>query len=410
MSLNLDWGVGNLTRHWALLETTYNTHGDFAATDAFLPMERPTLGGRIKENILREDIQGSLGHSSTRQGRQQPISFSYSAPVRPFGSAGTPPDTHPFWYSAFSKYTNTGSTADAYENDNTVLVNTVQYGQVELSPYEGTGSVSTAYHGWEVGGIICDSFKLGGSGTDLVMEEFSGTGASWRFFHTTTLDGALSGSESSFSVASGTGNNLVGDSVWKVGFFHPTTGAVVDDNSGSGYTITSTSTDTWNVSPNIAGAVADGSQVLLIVPGETVSGVPMQIGGHAFTHGGASLDIASWELEITTGSETKNDEFTSTEPHDAIRSGKREARSTIVFHRRNDRAYALADHYGTTAVAQVITIGSTAGEILTINLDSVIPDGSPDEGFQDIQSQPSLTFLCLEAPSAAGDEVTATFT
>jgi len=385
-----NWGSGALQKLFLGIETTTNTYQAAAGSDAARFVTLDIQGDEGRE--YREDNTESYGYEEIVTGRKS-YPWTLNGLILPSGTAGTPPDLHALFLAMMGSYTNTPGTSDEYAFNNNVRQSTMW--MAHHIP------LTTMRH---MLGCVPQSMNIEITGTGVAKVSASGFAMTEIRTQQSSVDGAA-GAGATFDVQTGEGIGFEVNSV--IAFYNPSTGAVVDDNSSAGYTVTNVSTDTITVTPS-HGGVSDLDEVRPFTPASSgLVGNPVAVGVGSLSIGGTAVEVTKCSVSINNGVQEVNDEFTTTGPSDHFKS-KREATIALELRMRADRAHIWRKSRAVTTQAFQVIVGNTAGKRLQIDAASLNLDfGNPSVPQNEVVTI-SASGKCLD--SSGNDSLKLTFT
>ena len=222
-------------KFYASVESTFGTRIQPAGADAIRLLSGVT-GSPVPNRIERVDNRQTRSIESQITGSTPPIEWSAEGYLIPSGAAGTAPDIGAIMKAAFGVETIVGGTS---------VASTPSDVQAALGSLTITDAISDIMME-SIAGCFVEEFTLRGAAGDPVQYAATGLGASHVLTGRTTL--ATTPVSTSFDVDVPE-NIEIGS---RGQFLEPSDGTtVIDDNSGSGFTVTNKvgATITVNVAP-----------------------------------------------------------------------------------------------------------------------------------------------------------------
>jgi hypothetical protein len=377
--------LGRNRKFFAKVETTYGTFVAPAATDAVKALNASFTFQQARENRMDSRTTRSLLERYT--GKKQ-VSWSSEHYVIPSGAEGTAPDVGVMLKALMGTETVNGGVSVIYSLSDS------QSGLTSLSLVQHFNDVlmEAAKGAW------VESCTISGKGGDAPRIKFEGGAADLVTTGTSTTNGATSGT--TVTVQTADADNFDVDSVIKVG---------TADNSGAGFKVTAKSGAALTV--NGSPAMGNGVSVIPFVPTETTAGAVLGgIAGSFLIDGVAVGVITEFEVTIKNNIKPISDEALNEKVSDFI-VGYREVSGSVTLRGRSDvikyHAQRRTDITDTKDLR--LAIGTTAGKILTIDIDRAewVNEGIDSPEADEITIK--LPFVAL-ASSAGADEITLTFT
>lgn len=340
--------LGRERKAYVKAESSYGTQVFPAGTDAFRALTL-SLGSPSIQRIDRADFKTTRSLQERVTGKYGPVEWTIEGYVVPSGTAGTPPDMHELFKAALGSYTNVAGTSDTYDPTDT------QGAQGSLSIYDNTSDVLLE----TVVGAIVQEMSIKGANGDVPHVSFSGSGKKHVLTGVTTLNGALSGGETDITVTDEDAGEV--GSLIKIG---------TSDGSGSGHQVTAKSGMTWTVSPAVSGAQSDGADVIPYTPTTSTAGSPIPGVLGSMTIDGTAFPVVSYEVSLNNNHQLLHDEALEKYVTDYVEDN-REVKGQFTVKARQDQLLWLGKRKAFATHAVVLTLGTTAGSILTINLPTI---------------------------------------
>ncbi len=306
---------------YGALESTFNTPQAWSAGDAFLALE---LSIQFEQQLAEsEELSGSASVRTLAKGRTR---GTWSCRVHPrvnASASGTAPPAAFLWRLGFAGTPNTSSKW-----------------QVGLSDANPSGAQmarkigSSKYE--QINGCVLENVEVSvdGSGAPGVVT-FSGSFSSYRTLEENlTVSGAHSTSDTTIDVESGGGDHVA------AGLF---VAFASEDNSGSGYQISSISSDTLTISPGLAGGLSGGEVLAVVVPALSDSSTLVQgvSCGFSVDGGSTALDFQSASLSFATGHSLREGEASTAAATGVVRS-RRKITGTVTAYSEEEWNDVLA--------------------------------------------------------------------
>lgn len=390
MGLATPHSLGRNQRCYVVRESAFGTYIRPSGSSA-LKVTKSSMDSTI-ERIKRRDASQTASTTEGITGRRT-ASWSVDSYAMGSGTAGTPPDIHDLLYAWFGTYTNTPSTSDAY----TIADSQTARGSVSLTrEYNSIFAQGMA-------GCLVESFKFAYSGTSLPMWTFDGPGADLYYTGYSTLNGALSGGETSIVVQTAAQDNFMVGSVISVG---------TSNNSGGsppGHIVTAKSGATLTITPAVTGAQSDGAVVAPYVPTESTAGSPVSHVLATAALDGATLPVTSFELTGKNNFKVHDDEAGSAIITDAT-PGWRDVTGSISLRARRDQILHLGKWRNSVATIRDLQVvcGTAAGSIITFDLNRIEVENPKFDSPEADECMITLPFWARG--SSGADELSVTFT
>ncbi len=386
-----DHVLGLEGRFFCVAEGTFGTFAKHAAADAFRCDQLNIK--YAQERMDRDDAHGSRSLKERTSGKKS-VEWDLAGDLIPSGTAGTPPDIHAIIDAAFGTYANSGSTSDTY----TPALAQTALGSVQLTLHHGN-RMRTAV------GCLVDKFGISLNGGEKVKVKASGRAKDIIETGYATLGAQFSSGGSSATVTSALKENLMANSVVQF------TGGTSDQNTNTqaGYLISARSGTTLTVSPVSAATFANSSAITPFTPTPTLAGTP--IGGilGSLTIDGTAAIVTGFEYNLENGYIYCDDEAFQAGLTDGITSW-RKVSGTISFRLRRDHIiHTGLSLSGFTTRALVITCGTAAGSICTINVPYAEVTPINPEVPKDKDATVTMEWVALSS-SSGEDETSVVFT
>ena len=382
MSLNQKHGLGRERKFFLIDESDCGTFEKPAGVNAAKVLDsimsfEPTRNNRDDSRQTRSTQERITGKSA--------VSWSAGGYVIPSGVAGTRPDIHEFLKNLMGTYVNTPATSDAYTLNFTQTIQTMT-----LTHHASDVVMESVFGAWINQMTITAS---GGS-----EHKFAAEGGAMGHVHTgtSTLNGAMAAS-ATMIVQTADGRNFEKGGVVKID---------ADDNSGAGFEI---DVDTARPSFTIEAVATgdDASDVIPFTPTETTAGSPIAGILGSVVIDSVTFPITAFEVTINNNIKPLDDEVGKELPTDAL-FGFREVTGSLSIRARKDFIIELGKRKDFLTRDIAVVLGSTAGSILTIDIDQAEFDFSALEIPQSDEAVISLPFTALG--SSGEDEISLTFT
>lgn len=380
MGMATPHALGRQRKFFAKAETTYATGVTPAASDAIKVLKTNMAFKQAREDRMDSRASASVLESIT--GRKE-VTWGCEGYLIPSGTAGTAPDI--------------GVLIKAIMGIETVnAVTSVVY---TLTASQSVRASLSLLREWSVVasercvGAVPHTMNLKASGGERPRISFEGFASDLYGTGRTTLNGALSGGETSVPVTDGS-------------FLEA--GSLISIGSSTGpHTVTAVSTNTLTVTPSVSGAQSDLAEVIPYVPSETTAGSPVAGITGSFVIAGTTIPVTGFELSIKTNDAPVDDEAFQSTVTDYI-PGFREVTGKFDIRVRRDlyKWIRAAKLFGVRDLA--VTIGATAGSILTVDMNYTELDFGELEDSEAEVVKCSIPFKCKG--SSGEDEVSLTFT
>lgn len=371
--------------------------GFFVAESTYGTAVKPAAGNAFRATAITMGQPVGREHAGDRRGTRSRIErvttrtpaqpWSVATLLRPSGSAGTAPDIGDLLKHAFGTETVSGGTSVTYSllKDPTALSGTLYRQLSDIHEF--------------VYGAVVQSFTMRWTGDGFVICEFSGVG---KEFGRTGND-----------AANGTGAAATALVVDDADFFsvYSIIKIDTDDNSSAGYQVTAIdhSTQTLTITP--AATWSDNDTVTPFLPSGTFAGSPLfgTDGSLSLDNGSSTIKHVGGSLTVNTGIDLLNEEYGDSSAADVVVPSMREVSMSLDFLVRKDETHLISEFRRKVQKDIKVTIGSTAGSILTINGNVAELDpqqlSSPDSEM--VRYSADVTLL---ASSSLEDEVDLVFT
>ncbi len=287
-----------------------------------------------------EEIADSLDVLDRFQDQVGAGTFTLPVYIRPSGTAGTPPMGKFLFESLMGTETISAGTS-------------VTYGQATTKP-SFTLWVKSGHTVFFGTGACCDKMVLSAVNKGAAKAIFNGGFMKLGWAGTDTVNGAVS---SSTTVTVVNGKRF-------------TAGAYVqidtDTNSGAGYKINSVSGNDLTMADSIT--CSDGVTIKGYLPTYTAVGSPVENKNTSITIGGSSATLKAINLDYTSPAIYQTEEITTSGyPEDYVEDRRNITAKLDMLFRQSTLEY-FYDGLNNVSQAVVITIGTSAGSICTINL------------------------------------------
>lgn len=370
-------------------EVTPGTFVRATSTSAFKAKKFTT--SYDQERMDRTDNRASRSLYERIDGKYK-VDWEIEGYVLPSGTAGTAPDMEDLFQAGFGTETISASTSVTYG------LNSTQSGRQLVSLTRWAQIVMETMRGCNV-----NTVKLSGKGGDPFMVNFKGSAWGLCFTGSSTLNGAVVSSASNI-VQTVDQYNFEG---------HATFGSIVqlgsNTNGGTGYMVTSRSGAT--LTAEATSSSADGADVLPYAPSETCVGSP--IGGivGSLSVDSVSIPITGFEIELNNNDKLIDDENFVGGPTDII-PGMRSVTGSFDIRVRRDMTRYIGHRKNSSFATRDIALvmGSTAGRIVTVNIDYAEVKFSSLEFGDDDAATLNVPFVALASSSTAADEINVVFT
>ena len=267
--------------------------------------------------------------------------FNIPMYIRPSGTAGTAPMGKFLFESLAGIETIVGATSVTYEQATTKPSFTL-WVKKSHTVFFGTGA-------------CVDKMALSATNKGGAKAVFSGGFMQMGWAGTDAVDGVVS---SSTTVVVTDGKKFTAGAYVKIGS---------DDNTGAGYKINSVSTNTLTMADSIS--CADTAVIAGWIP-DSYSGVgtPLENKDTGITFAGSAVTLKSLDLDYSSHVIYQVDEITTDGyPVDYVEDQRNITASLDMLFRQDD-VEMFYDGLNNTSQAVVLTIGDSAGSIVTINL------------------------------------------
>ncbi|MEK0431092.1 MAG: hypothetical protein RL139_896 [Gemmatimonadota bacterium] len=375
--------VGNDIKVWVTPEATFDTSLAIAATDAIGVLDceiKPFLEYHpSKEHVgtasLQTEIQGKRGGT-----------WKITCYVKSKGS-GTQPNSGELFKAGMGS-----------ESGSNYSFAAVAPTSIQIAKYSGSGLYQQANGCW------VEKIEAEYKGNEECMLTFSGGFASygWCYDGVLTTAAGFAGGATSIALTSGQGPRIGG--ALRIKF-------ATEDNSGSGYLISTPAADTLTISPGLANALSAATKAVAPVLPSFTLGTEQIAGGIAcgLSIGGTSIGAISAKVSIDTGIHGLAKEATSNRPNRLSR-GERKIELSMECYYLEENNNAIGSAWRGTTQAIVLRFGEdTTGYRMVVTAPAArINVTSPDEAEHE-EATVSMTAVPRQS-SAAEDELTINFT
>jgi len=287
-----------------------------------------------------EEIANSLDLLDRFQDQVGAGVFSIPTYIRPSGTVGTEPMGKFLFESLLGVETVAGGTS-------------VTYSQATTKP-SFTLWVKKGHTVFFGTGACCDKGSFSAVNKGAAKITFSGGFMQLGWAGKDTVNGAVSAST---SVIVDHGKQFTSGGYVQIGS---------DTNSGAGYKIDSVSGNTLTMVDSIT--CSDGVEIKGYLPTFTAVGTPVENKGTSITLGGDAVTLKSVNLDYSSPAVYQTDEITTSGyPEDYVED-RRSITATLDMLFRQDTLKYFYDGLNNVSQAVVITLGTSAGSICTINL------------------------------------------
>lgn len=379
--------AGSLAKFWLQVESAYDTHEAWAATDG-LGLKSCEIEPSLKYNKVHNHL-GSLSLLKEVEGKRGG-KWSLKSYVDP-AAAGTAPDIGELLKHALGTETVSGGTSVTYS-----LADTTP-SSLALRRASGTDFSESAWGMW------CEELGIeikGGSEPEITA---SGGFARYSCLYPgATVSGAHTTPDTTIQLASGDAGRVRPGAY--IGF-----GA--ETNGGAGYLVTAVdyATDIITISPTLANNVAGGTAVVNVVPAHTLSGAGV-VGGIAcgLSIGGTSVGVISASVQIKTGIKALDDEATSDRASRIVRAPYREITGEFEVYFLTENDLMIGKAWNGTQQALILRAGAnTAGARMKVNAPYARLEVTPIDLPEAEVAKAKIKFVARG--SAGADELTIVF-
>lgn len=288
-----------------------------------------------------DDVQNTLDLIDEFKDQMPPGTWSFDTYLRPSGTAGTAPMAR--------------AVLEAHYGVETVGGSDVTYSQATSKPSFSMWMQHGHTIKWARG---CASTSLATdlSSTGAVKLSFSGECMEMGWAGTGEVNGIVTDSPT-VVLAAGDGKKYTAKS--RVMF-------AADDNSGAGYVISSISTDTLTMAENVT--VADEAVIKGYIPDDATTAAAVENLDTSLTVDSVATTFKTITVNYGSPVAFQSTENTGTGFAEEYVEDKRTIDTTAEIVYRQDDATYLRDAVTNETVPIVITMGTTAGKIATLNL------------------------------------------
>lgn len=380
MGQNQKHALGRNLNFFTSEESTYGTFVQAAADDAV-----KTLSTSMEFSQERVDRADARSTRSTLERITRRIEATWSAEsyVLPSGAAGTAPDCRTLIKSAMGA--------------ETVAVSSVTY---SLTDTQAMTSMTLLRESSEVlsqrmNGCYTEEMTISGSGGEEPRISFSGTGINVVNTGTSAATNGGSSTTGPCNVTANEGENFAANSLVKF-----SGGTIAEVDSVSGDVLTFKDSESW----------ASSETIIPFIPSNpTTAGNPINgITGSITVAGNSDMPITAFEITLTNNIKFINDEAFTDKGTDFV-PGFRNVTGSLTVRARKDQIIELNKRKSFSTRDIAIVLGSTAGSILTIDMNQVEFGFSAVEIPEAEEATFTLPFTAL-GTSAGADELTLTFT
>lgn len=243
-----------------------------------------------------------------------------------------------------------------------------------------------------------DTFTVSGSGGDPISFSAEGGGRNVIFTGRTTLNGALSGGETTIPVNGGLA--FEANSTIQIG-------------TSTNHAVLTAAAGTITVTPAVVGAQSNGATVAPYVPAEVAVGSPIAGVNGTITLAGVAVPITSIEINVERNSKSFDDEVFQKYTTGFIR-GFRSVKGSLGFRVRQDTARWIVQRKQFTTYALAVTFGRSGapgnGRRLVATLGIVELDFSDIDIPEAEEATVNCPFTAYASSTTANDELTLAFT
>ncbi|HNU70853.1 MAG TPA: phage tail tube protein [Thermodesulfobacteriota bacterium] len=333
--------LGREERLFAKAESTFGAFAMPAATDAFAHRSAAFTLKRARD--IRDDKRQSRS-ALTRISGKKSGDWRIGGYLVPSGAAGTAPDMDVLLKAVFGSSSNSPGVSQTYSLASGVTLHD------SLSMYQQLSHMARGFKG-----CIVNQAQFKVSGTGKAEVEFSGEYADEFYAGSCVTSGALVNLATSVTLAAGEGKKFA------VG------GRISIGTSAGPHEITGISADTLTITPGVAGAQADAAAVTPYLLTPTIAGSPVPGCIGSFTIGGVTVYIVDGTVTLNNNMKLRTDEYGRTIAA-GYSLGDRAVTFDLNLYLDKDYLRYYGDALQYVSKALVLTIGSTAGSICTINL------------------------------------------
>lgn len=372
-------------RFYCTPETTYGTWVRATATTAYKALSLNISSKRNQENRMDNRPTRS---AVERILKEWDITWNTKAYICASGSAGTAPDIGQFLIMALGVETVDGGVSVTY------------------SPSSTQGALGSAtLHRWSqvamlaAVGAAVDEWEIDINGTDFPYFTASGFAASLVHTGCSTLDAAMV-ADDQMDVQTADVNNFMTNSVVQVAAL---------TNTGVGYRVTE-GTNPFTLESAIS--ASDEADVVPFAPTETTAGTPM-----SGIDGGLTIDSVSTipftSLKLRGKNNLSPHRFALNPTIQDYTEGWREVTGEYTVLLRRDQVIRFGNILNamTTNSDIAVAVGTTAGAIMTLNIDRArhdLPEINFPEGAE--VAEIPFNFTALASAATASDECSIVFT
>lgn len=375
--------VGSSESFYVMKESSFKTFTKPTATSAI--RVKSTSFTPEQERVNRDDKRGTRSRSE-RITRKKTAEWSFTAYLNPSGSAGVAPEISDMMESVMGTKVEVAGTSVTYSlaeeiNDSYTL-------------HRRFGGYAES-----LVGAVPNQMVLRVQGEEECEVEFSGAAADFISTAPTTISATASAGSTTVTIDDAS-DFLSIDSVIQVG---------TNNNSSEGFRVTNIVGTTVTLESALDASAASGAPVSSFFPAPITLGSPLGCFPGTVTFSGQTGYVTEFEITVNNNISMQNDTFGSETATGFFATARREVDFT-------GGAYAQAEHaalrgksekFDQTAI--VITIGTTAGRIVTITMSNaefnIIPYEVPEED----QVTISLEGMAL-ATGVGSNEITVAFT
>ena len=380
MGQNQKHALGRNLNFFTSEESTYGTFVQAAADDAV-----KTLSTSMEFSQERVDRADARSTRSTLERITRRIEATWSAEsyVLPSGAAGTAPDCRTLIKSAMGAETVAGSSVTYSLTDTQAMTSMTLLRE------------SSEVLSQRMNGCYTEEMTISGSGGEEPRISFSGTGINVVNTGTSAATNGGSSTTGPCNVTANEGENFAANSLVKF-----SGGTIAEVDSVSGDVLTFKDSESWTSSETI---------IPFIPSNPTTQGNPINgITGSITVAGNSDMPITAFEITLTNNIKFINDEAFTDKGTDFV-PGFRNVTGSLTVRARKDQIIELNKRKSFSTRDIAIVLGSTAGSILTIDMNQVEFGFSAVEIPEAEEATFTLPFTAL-GTTAGADELTLTFT
>lgn len=380
MGQNQKHALGRNLNFFTSEESTYGTFVQAAAADAV-----KTLSTSMEFSQERVDRADARSTRSTQERITRRIEATWSAEtyVVPSGAAGTAPDCRTLIKSAMGAET-VGASSVTYALTDTQAM-------TSMTLLRESSEVLSQ----RMNGCYTEEMTISGSGGEEPRISFSGTGINVVNTGTSAATNGGSSTTGPCNVTANEGENFAANSLVKF-----SGGTIAEVDSVSGDVLTFKDSESW----------ASSETIIPFIPSSpTTDGNPINgITGSITVAGNSDMPITAFEITLTNNIKFINDEAFTDKGTDFV-PGFRNVTGSLTVRARKDQIIELNKRKSFSTRDIAIVLGSTAGSILTIDMNQVEFGFSAVEIPEAEEATFTLPFTAL-GTTAGADELTLTFT